>query len=96
MSQINSIKPIIPELPGNVSNTRKTDGAGQSFVNFLSEVNQAQQEAGAMVKKVANGEVENLHEAMLASEKAGISFQLLLEFRNKVYDSYQELMRMRF
>ncbi len=67
-----------------------------SFNSFLGEVNEAQKIAGEKIMGVINGEVEDLHEAMVAVEKAGLSFQIMLEFRNKLLETYHEIMRMRF
>ena len=35
-----------------------------------------------------------LHQAMIAMEEANVSLQLMVEVRNKLLESYQELMRM--
>ncbi|HBP88186.1 MAG TPA: flagellar hook-basal body complex protein FliE, partial [Nitrospiraceae bacterium] len=43
---------------------------------------------------VAHGENVNIHQAVIAGEKAGLSFKLLMQVRNKVIDAYQEIMRM--
>jgi flagellar hook-basal body complex protein FliE len=40
------------------------------------------------------GEQGNLHEVMIALEKAKLSFELILAVRNKSLEAYQELMRM--
>ncbi len=42
----------------------------------------------------AAGTTDNLHHVMLALEDARLSFQLLMQVRNKVLESYQEVMRM--
>jgi flagellar hook-basal body complex protein FliE len=49
--------------------------------------------AGQAVQNVIKGD-GSLHSAMIAMEEASVSFQLLVEMRNKVVDSLQELMRM--
>jgi flagellar hook-basal body complex protein FliE len=36
----------------------------------------------------------SIHDAMIALEKAGISFQVMMQVRNKILDTYQEIMRM--
>jgi flagellar hook-basal body complex protein FliE len=41
-----------------------------------------------------SGQNVPLHQVMIASEEASVSFQLMLEVRNKLLDGYQELMRM--
>lgn len=44
--------------------------------------------------KLASGELDNIHEAMIASYKAETSLQYMIEIRNKVLDAYREIMRM--
>jgi len=60
---------------------------------FLEEVNALQRDAGESVEKLVAGEINDVHEVMVAVEKAGVSFELLMELRNKMIEAYQELMR---
>jgi flagellar hook-basal body complex protein FliE len=73
-------------------------GSGRSFDNFLGElvkdVNAKQLEAGGQVRAMLSGEEIPLHRVMIASEEASVSFQLMVEVRNKLLEAYQELMRM--
>jgi flagellar hook-basal body complex protein FliE len=62
--------------------------------NAVESVNAMQHEAGRLEDAVANGENVNIHQAVIAGEKAGLSFQLLMQVRNKMIDAYQEVMRM--
>ena len=48
----------------------------------------------AMAHEVMAGESDNLHQSMIAMQEAGVAFNLMVEVRNKLMDSYQELMRM--
>jgi flagellar hook-basal body complex protein FliE len=72
--------------------------AGSSFDGFLgnmvSEVTAKQAAAGEAVKDVMAGGSMPLHKAMIAVQEASVSFQLMVEVRNKLLESYQELMRM--
>ena len=72
--------------------------AGRSFSDFfgqmVSDVNAKQGLAGAAVEGVLSGQNVPLHQAMIAMEEASVSFQLMVEVRNKLLESYQELMRM--
>jgi len=43
--------------------------------------------------KVLTGESNNLHQAVIAMQEAGVAFSLMVEVRNKLIESYQELMR---
>lgn len=97
MSNINRMNSIIQSIKPfkEISETGQKEN-NISFQNFIEEVNEAQKIAGEKIIGVVNGEVEDLHEAMVAVEKAGLSFQIMLEFRNKLLESYHEVMRMRF
>ena len=44
--------------------------------------------------KVLTGETSNVHQAMIAVQESSVAFSLMVEVRNKLVDSYQELMRM--
>src|SRR2546421_2175449 len=72
--------------------------AGSSFQGFLgnmvNEVSAKQAAAGAAMKEVMTGGNVPLHQAMIAVQEASVSFQLMVEVRNKLLESYQELMRM--
>lgn len=46
------------------------------------------------LRKLATGQVQNLHEVMIHMEGAKLSFQLLAQVRNRLLDAYQEVMRM--
>ena len=50
--------------------------------------------AGEAVSATLSGQNTSLHQTMIAMEEASISFQLMVEVRNKMLESYQELMRM--
>jgi flagellar hook-basal body complex protein FliE len=77
---------------------RPTQGSGESFSNILGrmvqEVNAKQGVASDAVAALQSGQNVSLHQAVIAMEEANVSFQLMVEVRNKLLDSYQELMRM--
>ncbi|WP_431799391.1 flagellar hook-basal body complex protein FliE [Halobacillus andaensis] len=60
----------------------------------IENVNQTNKTSDEMTQGLANGEVDDLHEVMIASEKASITTQTSVEIRNKVVDAYKEIMRM--
>jgi flagellar hook-basal body complex protein FliE len=62
--------------------------------NFVGDVNAQQNAAGDAVTGLLSGKNVSLHQAMISMEEASISFQMMVEVRNKLLDSYQELMRM--
>ena len=73
-------------------------GGAQSFGEMLSQsigkVNAMQTEANVAMEKLASGESQNLHETLLAVEKAEIAFKTMNQVRSKVIDAYREIMKM--
>lgn len=71
---------------------------GEDFGELLGEaingVNAKLQTAEVEKARVMSGETNNLHQAMLSMQEAGVAFSLMTEVRNKLVDSYQEIMRM--
>ncbi len=67
---------------------------GETLQRAMTDVNALQTEAGKAVDKMVGGENVDLHEVMIAVEKAKTSFDLLMEIRNKALDAYREIMRM--
>lgn len=67
---------------------------GETLRKALRDVNILQREAGTAIEKMVAGEDVDIHEVMIAVEKARTSFDLLMEVRNKTIEAYRELMRM--
>ena len=67
---------------------------GQTIKDFVQAVNQDQIKADKEVADVIQGKSENLHQATAMMEEARLSFQLMIEIRNKLLESYQHLERM--
>ena len=94
-----NIKPIanIP-MPGTPSTTSLVSGPSGKFQEALEDavfrVDQQQQESHASVNRFLNGEGEDLHQVVLATQRADLSFDMFLQMRNKVVNAYQEIMRM--
>lgn len=69
-----------------------------SFSAFLKDsiekVNLLEKESEQYDLKMASGQLENIHEAMIATQKADIALQLTMQIRNKVLEAYREIMRM--
>jgi len=95
------ITQAIPQLTGagiksrNEGSLKESDASfGEVLKQSISDVNSLQSEAGRSVEKLVSGESDNLHDVMIAVEKAKTSFDLLMEIRNKAIDAYREMMRM--
>jgi flagellar hook-basal body complex protein FliE len=64
------------------------------FDRQLDELNQQIGSSEVALRNLAAGETDNIHHVMLSLEKAKLSFQLMLQVRNKALEAYQEVMRM--
>jgi flagellar hook-basal body complex protein FliE len=91
LSSINSDAPL-------QSSPSVSSSSGATFENLLGglvhDVAQKQAAAGSAVTGLLSGQNVSLHQAMISMEEANVSFQMMVEVRNRLLDSYQELMRM--
>jgi flagellar hook-basal body complex protein FliE len=62
--------------------------------NAVNDVNKLQQNADKSILNIQSGNTGSLHEAMIALEKADISFRTMLQVRNKLLEAYQQIMTM--
>jgi len=101
-AKANTISPaelqqLNPDLAASSSGigATQTGGSFQNLLtNFVSEVNDKQNAANDAITGLMSGKNVSLHQAMISSEEASVSFSMMVEVRNKLLDSYQELMRM--
>lgn len=53
-----------------------------------------QKNAEETSRRLLTGEIEDVHQVMVAMEEAQTSFQLMMEIRNKIVEAYKEVLRM--
>ena len=79
----------------SIARTESGSGSFESTLNqFVAGVNAKQAIGNDAVSGLLSGQNGSLHQTMIAMEEASVSFQLMVEVRNKLLESYQELMRM--
>lgn len=102
-SNINVTDNVNELRKSNISESRpqKDSGnsiAGESFADTLKKavntVDSLQKDADIKMQELATGKSQNIHETMIAAEKADIALKLMVQVRNKIIDAYQEIMRM--
>ncbi|MHB9130790.1 MAG: flagellar hook-basal body complex protein FliE [Armatimonadota bacterium] len=74
-------------------NTASIPDMGQQVKTAIEHVNDLQNTANQLTEKVANGEPENTHKAVIAMEHALMALDFGLQVRNKMLEAYQEIMR---
>lgn len=85
---------LSPDIINQNKKNNPVSGFADTFVNLVQEVNQNQQASTSAVQDFVSGKGIELHEVMIAGEKAKTSLELLMEIRNKTIDMYKELTRM--
>lgn len=96
--------PAATPLPGATDGTLPQvvapaqPASGDSFASMLgrmvSDINNQQLSATQSVNALQGGQNVPLHQAVISMEEASVSFQLMVEVRNRLLDAYQEIMRM--
>lgn len=90
------LTPVKTSFVENLSNKQQveTKSFGEFLSDSLKEVNTLKRQSEIANMKLAAGQVEDISEVVVASEKASIALQLTMQVRNKMVDAYQEVMRM--
>lgn len=92
---ISNITPIsMPELAGPARSTDRSGEFQKILSGSIDKLESLNHDASDAVQKFLTGENEELHTAILATQKASLAFELGLQVRNKVVDAYQEIMKM--
>ncbi len=89
---------IRPEIatPGASAKPESAGGPnsfGATLRESVREVNGLQIQADKVAARLAAGNIEDVHQAMIAMQKASIAMQFTVQVRNKVIEAYQEIMR---
>jgi flagellar hook-basal body complex protein FliE len=94
LTRIDAPLPKLPAAPTGPIGTSSGDGFGQMLDGLVATVDSKQQTARELTQKVLLGDSDQLHQSVIAMQESGVAFSLMVEVRNKLIESYQELMRM--
>ena len=84
LTPVQPLKPAAPQA-----------GDFQKLVgNMVNDFNQVQNQAADDIAKLAAGKTDNVHQVMIALGKAEVSFNYMLEVRNRLLDAYKQVMQM--
>ncbi|PZE22457.1 flagellar hook-basal body complex protein FliE [Paenibacillus xerothermodurans] len=67
---------------------------GSFLTDAMNKLSAQQQNVDMLNDKFAMGEISDVHQLMIAAEKASLGLELTVQVRNKVIDAYQDVMRM--
>lgn len=95
---IGAINPNLqmPELPRARKLDEQDNGEsfGRALRDAINTTNDLQKQSNQEIQKLMAGETQDLHDTMIAVQKADLSFQMMMQVRNKLLQAYQEIMRM--
>lgn len=101
MEPLSPLPPLQPLAPlSGVPNTGEQAGSGgePAFADVLKQalrdVSDAQAQAEGEARNLMVGDGTDMHSAILAVQKADVSFQMMMAVRSKLIDAYREVMRM--
>jgi len=87
--------PPVQDIPFLEGFERPTQSEFASWMaKELGSINTKVANADYLLQQLATGQVDNLHQIMISLEEAKLSFQLLVQVRNKLLDAYQDILRM--
>jgi len=98
-SAISSLRILPAEAdPAALSPSAAPDDAGFRDVlhSAVDDIQQLESQAETKVSGVLTGNGSDVHSALIAVEKADLSFQLMMQVRNKIVSAYEEISRMQF
>ena len=85
----------VPEIRSpRVQESEKGPGFGEILKDAISTVNKLQKQSDQEIQKLMTGGSQDLHTTVIAMQKADLSFQMMMQVRNKIVQAYQEIMRM--
>lgn len=96
---LSALRTTAAQAAGKASESASPVAGGTDFAQILQgsidKVNQTQMQADQMAEKLAAGDTtQNLHEVMIALQTASVSFQEMVQVRNKLVTAYQDVMNM--
>lgn len=86
----------MPEELSQIStgSVQPSGGFESMLGQMISDMNAQQTASTQAVSALQSGQNVPLHQAVIAMEEANVSFQMMVEVRNRLMDAYQEIMRM--
>jgi flagellar hook-basal body complex protein FliE len=99
----NIVGSALPSFPGTIPTSPTTPGSsgtgggfGDTLKDAINQVNDLSDSSSQKVSELVQGDRQDVHNVMIAVEKADIAFQLMMQVRNKIVNAYQEVSKLQF
>ena len=86
----------LPISPPTAQPGQNQPDFAQTLREGMRQIDQLQADANQKSAQLLQGDGQDVHAAMIAVEKAELSFQLMMQVRNKIVSAYQEISKMSF
>ena len=93
MTAINQIRSLDQTTPTPRQNNSSGVTFNDTLKGYIAEANNLQIKADRDIQRMIAGENIDAHEVMTAVEKANMSFEMVMEIRNKMLEAYREVMK---
>ena len=96
ITPIRPIEQIIDASPSSKAAQASSVDFQKMLKNSMDQINQMNADTEGSIEKLVSGEIQDIHQVMIAVEKANLTFTTMMQVRNKLLDAYREVMNMRF
>ena len=94
IAPVGGVGPLAGKNPLTPATSSDATGFKDLLGKYINDVNTMQSSADKSVRDLATGNMNNLHQVIVAINEADLSFQLMMQVRNRLVDAYKEVMRM--
>ena len=93
LTAINQMRNIDTAVPAPKTENKSGVTFNETLKRYINDANDLQIKADRDIQRMIAGEEIDAHEVMTAVEKANMSFEMVMEIRNKMLEAYREIMR---
>jgi flagellar hook-basal body complex protein FliE len=91
-----AVQPLVYEPLNAPAATEKSGGFDDALRDAIGQMEELQTNSEQQVSSLLQGERGDVHNVMIAIEKADVAFQLMMQVRNKIVNAYQQVSQMQF
>ena len=99
-NMISNVSPWFPspatDPAPSASPAEQGGGFGATLTDAIDQVEQVHTDAQQQVTQLLQGDRQDIHNVMIAVEKADVAFQLMMHVRNKIVNAYEEISKLQF
>jgi len=97
ITNITTSIPTIPSAATPATHSPQNDSEfGSTLTSAIEQVEQVHTDAQQQISDLLQGNRQDVHNVMIAVEKADVAFQLMMQVRTKIVNAYQEISRLQF